>query len=323
MSCSPCYVGGCITAPNNCALGAPGGWQKLWFFNRCDITNFSYEALNGDPRGRITGFTLADGAQPYSFAYYKKTGLQFDSEAIDENGFRWTHTVAIPVINRDAETISMLQQMVGAELVFVGLHRDGRYYLAGLGQEGFQLTNWNDTKGRVAADGAVMELRFSLTDIYPQKEVLLNDGIVDPADLVARGELTDALFSQVDCQSNAANSDADDADAADAQPASGYVMTEDAEIELQNIADGTFTQSIAINRDICTDALSVSLNSSTLPEDYAANFPATVASDAESFEVSVGFDGNQPAGTYQIVLDLSSANCATEQVTIQVNVAAT
>ncbi len=309
MSCSPCYVGGCITAPNNCALGAPGGWQKLWFFNRCDIASYQFESLNGNPRGRISGITLAPNAQAYSFAYYKRTGLQFDSEAIDENGFRWTHTVAIPVINRDAETTALLEQMIGAELVFVGLHRDGRYYLAGVGQEGFQLSNWNDTKGRVAADGAVMELRFSLTDIYPQKEVLLDDGNTADSDIQARLALTDSFFTNVDCGGSSPG-----------EPSSEYLSVPFPTFQLFPTDVGTFSTQVNIDRNLCSDELTVMEGSSTLPVALTGGAPPTVDSTADAFQVTLSANGAQTPGNYTFGVQVSGTSCPATTLTFGVEV---
>jgi len=195
MACTSCKVSHCILAPTTCNPASPGGWQRLWFANRCDISALTFESIRGVSKARVQGITLESNTSFYSFAFYKNTGLQFDSQAVDENGIRWDHTVTVPLAYRDADTMAAVRSMFGAELFLVGLHRDGRYWAAGIGEEGFQLSGWNDTKGRVATDGSLHEVSFTLSDSYPQTELLLLPDGQDPLDLEAREAATRSFLS--------------------------------------------------------------------------------------------------------------------------------
>mgnify|MGYP006266026157 CR=1 FL=1 len=303
MECTPCYVGHCVTAPQDCRTGAPGGWQKLWFVNRCDIDNLTYETILGTPRTRITQIQLKAGASIKSFAFYRKTGLQFDSNAVDENGFRWDHTATVPVVNRDADTMATLRAMIGAELFLIGLHRDGRYWAAGLGEEGFQLQNWNDTKGRQPADGAVMELVFSLTDIHPQTELLLLDGTTPPDDLEARTDLTrNFLADNTDC-------------------GAGVLDLRFTSVpEFGQGAPGEGNAGFSLTRTACAQDVTVSLQSSTFPPGLTLALPVTVPTNDSNFVVPVNYDGTAPAGAYTATLVATAPGCssATETITVSI-----
>lgn len=303
MDCTTCYVDYCITAPANCATGAPGGWQRLWFLNRCDVQQFVYETINGQPRARVTGLSLKPGAGLKTFAYYKRTGLQFDSAAVDENGFRWEHTALVPLVNRDAETMATLRSMVGAELVLIGLHRDGRYWIAGLGEEGFSLTNWADTKGRQVGDGAVMEVTFALTDVFPQTELLLLDGLVSPTDLEARAALTaSTLASLVACAGS------------EVVP---YTLS---------LVDGggtmvLFSEGIAASKTgkvnitgTCPGPYTITVVDTTLPTGITHNLPLIMSGS----EVNVEFtaDTTPPVGVYTLSIQATAPGCATSNVAV-------
>lgn len=307
-TCTPCIVSNCITAPVNCRTGAPGGWQKLWFANLCEVETLGFETVLNEPRGRVNSFALAGGSTLKSFGFYKKSGLQLNSEGTDENGFRITHTAIVPVVNRDAETLATIREMVGAELVLIGLHRDGRYYIAGIGDEGFELTTWNDAKGRLAADGAVMELTFTLTDIYPQVEFLLNEPGTDPADLVARAAYTRSqLQSLEDCSPSGGLPDA-----------VGFSVLP-ITLTLSAGDSGPYSIAAEIQRLGYTGTLSFGITMSTLPAGIVPTLPPDLTT--ESFaEIVLTADGTQAPGSYSIVFSVGGEGLNASEATVFVNV---
>jgi hypothetical protein len=162
----------------------------MWYANRVDVQTIGFETVNGVPRVRVNELVLAPDTQLYPLHTYRPVGPQFDCEAVNDNGLRWQHTVALPLLARDAANIATLRAMMNGELVFVGQHRDGRFYIAGLSDEGFTMNRLTDPKGRLGTDANVLEITFSLTDAYGQLELLLQGDIADPADLPARAALT-------------------------------------------------------------------------------------------------------------------------------------
>jgi hypothetical protein len=308
-----CYVDSCITAPPDCRVAAPGGWQRLWYANRCDVQRFHYESINGEPRARVKDITLKSGAQLYSVHFYRKTGLKFEAQAVDENGWRWDHELILPLAQRDGNTMATLMRMVGGEFVFIGLHRDGRYYVAGLGQEGFRLENWNDAKGRTASDGAIQELTFRLSDGWPQTELLYDDGSASSVE-----ERTDATQTWLD---GLVACGGGDSGGGDNGATSDILLTSNPQVASFEQGQGASAEIVLeLHRTNCSEEASLSLENSTLPAGVSFSLPASIPSGTSQASFELQYDGSAPVGTHYFTVMASTGACGSNLATITVDI---
>jgi hypothetical protein len=229
--------------------------------------------------------------------------VKFEAQAVDENGWRWDHELILPLTQRDGETMATLQRMVGAELVFIGLHRDGRYYIAGLGEEGFRMENWNDTKGRTPSDGAIQELTFRLSESRPQTELLYDDGVAATID--ERLTATQTWLQSLDtCAEGSLTVNAD--------PDS---------VTFTSGITSTATIELTVQRNNSFGDLTLDVPEHNLPSSIEPIFDSTIQEGTNTITIDLAFNGSSISGTYFLTAGVSHPNGASDTVNIIVNTA--
>jgi hypothetical protein len=307
-NCNPCIIEDCF--PNQlqeCKTGSSGGYQKLWMVNACHIAGLTYETVNGIPRARVSGLTLTSGQSIKEVNFPKQRGIQLDSAPQSPNPgiANFATTAIIPYFNYEAETMAnVMKIMRGAEVVLIGLHNDGNYYIAGSDTRGLEFDGENNqgVRGRVPDDDNIGELSLSLTDNFGLREFLLGNTTDDKE---TRRVATKAFIDQlVDCGTAILI----------------VTVTTSQPLTFDQGAGDTGSANVSIGRDGCDQDITLAVKPGhTLPSGITVA-DVTVPAANDTATIDIVDDGTAAAGNYTIPLVATASGCTTDDFTIDIQV---
>ncbi len=144
-----CVIAGGIESPA-CAnrFAAPGiERDKLWVFNKADITAFTSTVT-----GEVDDITMLTTTQGYKVDVHKSSAMFKETLVTSEEAAPYyEQSLTAKIISTETATMTAIEDMVGVDLVFVVKVKNGKYKVIGQ-DSGVKLTVNEYETGKVAGD---------------------------------------------------------------------------------------------------------------------------------------------------------------------------